>query len=92
MIYRTLGSTGERVSAIGVGGWHLGLKHVDEQLAIRIVRAAIDGGMNFLDNCWDYNEGQSELRMGKALRDGYRNRAFVMTKIDGAQRESQAAG
>jgi aryl-alcohol dehydrogenase-like predicted oxidoreductase len=83
MIYRTLGSTGERVSAIGVGGWHLGLKNVDEELAIRIVRSGIDRGINFLDNCWDYNEGASELRMGKALRDGYRQHAFVMTKIDG---------
>ena len=83
MIYRILGSTGEEVSAIGVGGWHLGLKSVDEQLAIRIVRSAIDRGINFLDNCWDYNEGASEVRMGKALRDGYRERAFVMTKIDG---------
>jgi aryl-alcohol dehydrogenase-like predicted oxidoreductase len=83
MIYRTLGSTGEKVSAIGVGGWHLGLKHVDEHLAIRIVRSAIDRGINFLDNCWDYNEGASETRMGKALRDGYREKAFVMTKIDG---------
>src|SRR5882762_6517298 len=83
MIYRTLGSTGEKVSAIGVGGWHLGLSHVDEELAIRIVRSAIDSGINFLDNCWDYNEGRSETRMGKALRDGYREKAFVMTKIDG---------
>src|SRR3979409_603512 len=87
MIYRTLGSTGEKVSAIGVGGWHLGLGHVDEQLAIRIVRSAIDRGINFLDNCWDYNEGESELRMGKALRDGYRDRSFVMTKIDGRSRK-----
>src|ERR1700682_46259 len=87
MIYRTLGSTGEKVSAIGVGGWHLGLKTVNEQLAIRIVRSAIDRGINFLDNCWDYNEGASELRMGKALRDGYRDRAFVMTKIDGRSKQ-----
>jgi aryl-alcohol dehydrogenase-like predicted oxidoreductase len=87
MIYRTLGSTGEKVSAIGVGGWHLGLSHVDEELAIRIVRSAIDGGINFLDNCWDYNEGQSETRMGKALRDGYRAKAFVMTKIDGRTKQ-----
>lgn len=87
MIYRTLGSTGEKVSAIGVGGWHLGLKTVDEQLAIRIVRSAIDRGISFLDNCWDYNEGASELRMGKALRDGYRDRAFVMTKIDGRSKK-----
>jgi len=90
MIYRTLGSTGERVSAIGVGGWHLGLKTVDEQLAIRIVRSAIDRGINFLDNSWDYNEGASEQRMGKALRDGYRERAFVMTKIDGRSRKEAA--
>jgi aryl-alcohol dehydrogenase-like predicted oxidoreductase len=90
MIYRTLGSTGERVSAIGVGGWHLGLKTVDEQLAIRIVRSAIDRGTNFLDNCWDYNEGASELRTGKALRDGYRARAFVMTKIDGRSKKEAA--
>lgn len=89
MIYRTLGSTGERVSAIGVGGWHLGLSHVDEKLALRIVRSAIDAGINFLDNCWDYNEGASEERMGKALGDGYRAKAFVMTKIDG--RSKQAA-
>jgi aryl-alcohol dehydrogenase-like predicted oxidoreductase len=90
MIYRTLGSTGEKVSAIGLGGWHLGLKTVDEQLAIRIVRSAIDRGINFLDNCWDYNDGASELRMGKALRDGYRARAFVMTKIDGRSRKEAA--
>jgi len=90
MIYRLLGSTGETVSAIGVGGWHLGLKHVDEQLAMRIVRGAIDGGINFLDNCWDYNEGESESRMGKALRDGYRERAFVMTKIDGRSKKEAA--
>src|SRR5216683_1616224 len=90
MIYRTLGSTGERVSAIGVGGWHLGLKTVDEQLAIRIVRSAIDRGINFLDNCWDYSEGASELRMGKALRDGYREKAFLMTKIAGRSKEEAA--
>ena len=87
MIYRTLGSTGEKVSAIGVGGWHLGLKTVDEQTAVRIVRSAIDRGINFLDNCWDYNDGVSEVRMGKALRDGYREKAFVMTKIDGRSKK-----
>jgi aryl-alcohol dehydrogenase-like predicted oxidoreductase len=87
MIYRKLGHTGEKVSAIGVGGWHLGLADVDEDLAIRIVRSAIDRGINFLDNCWDYNEGASEKRMGKALRDGYRDKAFVMTKIDGRSKK-----
>jgi predicted aldo/keto reductase-like oxidoreductase len=87
MPYRPLGNTGESVSVIGVGGWHLGLGHVDEALAIRIVRDAIDRGVNFLDNCWDYNEGRSEERMGRALRDGYRRNAFVMTKIDGRSYE-----
>ena len=87
MIYRVLGSTGETVSAIGVGGWHLGLERVDEQLSIRIVRTAIDRGINFLDNCWDYNEGASETRMGKALRDGYREKVFLMTKIDGRSKK-----
>jgi aryl-alcohol dehydrogenase-like predicted oxidoreductase len=84
--YRVLGSTGERVSAIGLGGWHLGLPTVDEQLSLRIVRSAIDRGLNFMDNSWDYNGGASEIRMGKALRDGYRDKVFLMTKIDGRSR------
>ncbi len=87
--YRRLGRTGEMVSAIGVGGYHLG-RQADEQETIRIVRTAVDNGVNFLDNCWDYNGGASELRMGKALRDGYRDKAFLMTKIDGRSRESAA--
>ena len=86
--YRILGRTGERVSPLGIGGWHLGLPTVDEALAIRIVRSAIDRGVNFMDNSWDYNEGTSELRMGKALRDGYRDRAFLMTKTDGRSKEA----
>jgi aryl-alcohol dehydrogenase-like predicted oxidoreductase len=90
MLYRTLGRTGEKVSAIGLGGWHLGLKHVDEQLAVRIVRSALDRGITFLDNCWDYNDGASEIRMGKALGDGYRDKAFLMTKIDGRSRKEAA--
>src|SRR5438093_2359154 len=83
MPYRVLGRTGEHVSAIGLGGWHLALKHVDEPLAFKIVRSAIDRGINFMDNSWDYNDGASEIRMGKALRDGYRDKVFLMTKIDG---------
>lgn len=81
--YRTLGHTGEKVSAVGIGGYHIGLRNLSEQEGIRIVRAALDNGINFLDNCWDYNNGESEIRMGKALRDGYRQKAFLMTKIDG---------
>ena len=87
MIYRDLGSTGERVSVIGLGGWHIGIKHVDEQLAIKIIRTAIEYGINFMDNSWDYNEGQSEIRMGKALQDGYREKVILMTKIDGRSKK-----
>jgi len=85
---RTLGQTGVEVSLIGLGGWHLGFKHIDEDLVLRIIRTAIDNGINFMDNCWDYNEGASEIRMGKALRDGYRERVFLMTKIDGRTKEA----
>lgn len=90
MLYRVLGSTKEKVSAIGLGGWHIGLKHIDEQLAIRIVRTAIDGGITFMDNSWDYNGGVSEIRMGKALRDRYRDKVFLMTKIDGRSKKAAA--
>jgi len=89
MIFRKLGTTGEKVSAIGLGGYHLGMpKEANE--AVRIVRKALDHGINFLDNCWDYNDGESEIRMGKALRDGYRQKAFLMTKFDGRTSEATA--
>lgn len=88
MIYRTLGSTGEKVSAIGLGGAHL--SQVEGALASRIIRTAIDQGITFMDNSWDYGEGVSEIRMGKALRDGYRNKVFLMTKIDGRTRTAAA--
>ena len=87
--YRTLGNTGERVSCIGLGGYHLG-NQSDEQESIRIIRSGLDEGINFLDNCWDYNGGESEVRMGKALRDGYRQKAFLMTKIDGRTKKGSA--
>jgi aryl-alcohol dehydrogenase-like predicted oxidoreductase len=86
MPYRVLGRTGERVSAIGLGGWHLALPRVDEALADRIIRTAVDRGITFMDNSWDYNDGESERRMGTVLRDGYRGRVFLMTKIDGRSR------
>jgi predicted aldo/keto reductase-like oxidoreductase len=87
---RTLGRTGEKVSIVGIGGYHLARLGVDPQESIRIVRAGLDQGINFLDNCWDYNAGESEIRMGKALRDGYRQKAFLMTKIDGRDRATAA--
>jgi aryl-alcohol dehydrogenase-like predicted oxidoreductase len=86
---RTLGRTGEKVSIVGLGGYHLGMQK-DEQESIRIIRTALDSGINFLDNSWDYNDGQSEIRMGEALRDGYRQKAFLMTKIDGRTKKAAA--
>jgi predicted aldo/keto reductase-like oxidoreductase len=80
---RKLGRADAEVSIIGIGGFHLGLPQVTEADALRIVRSALDRGINFLDNCWDYNDGVSEERMGKALADGYRKKAFLMTKLDG---------
>jgi predicted aldo/keto reductase-like oxidoreductase len=85
---RVLGHTGEKISMVGLGGYHIGMQSSEEE-SIRIIRTALDSGITFLDNCWDYNNGQSEIRMGKALRDGYRQKAFLMTKIDG--RTKQAA-
>ena len=87
---RQLGTTGETVSCIGMGGHHIALPSVDEALGIRLIRSALDRGINFLDNCWDYNQGNSEIRMGKALADGYRDRAFLMTKIDGRTKKAAA--
>jgi predicted aldo/keto reductase-like oxidoreductase len=88
--YRTLGRTKEKVSLIGLGGYHLG-KQADPQESIRIIRTGLDEGINFLDNCWDYNGGESEIRMGKALRDGYRQKSFLMSKIDGRTKSAAAS-
>jgi predicted aldo/keto reductase-like oxidoreductase len=87
--YRTLGRSKEKVSLIGLGGYHLG-NQADPQESIRIIRTGLDEGVNFLDNCWDYNGGESEIRMGNALRDGYRQKAFLMSKIDGRTKAAAA--
>jgi aryl-alcohol dehydrogenase-like predicted oxidoreductase len=87
---RALGKTGERVSIVGLGGFHLGKASSDDE-AVRIVRTAVDQGVNFMDNCWDYNDGLSETRLGKALADGYRDKVFLMTKIDGRDRKTATA-
>jgi len=89
MIYRTLGKTGEKVSAIGLGGYHIG-HPPDPADAIRIVHSAIDRGITFMDNCWDYHDGESERRMGIALRDGLRQKVFLMTKFDGRTKDATA--
>ena len=92
MLYRTLGRTGEQVSAIGLGGFHLGKPGVEEAESIRLIHAAVDRGITFMDNSWDYNEGQSEIRMGKALSQArYRQKVFLMTKIDGRSRDAAAS-
>jgi predicted aldo/keto reductase-like oxidoreductase len=88
---RKLGNTGEQVSMVGLGGAHIGKDKLSETDAIRLMRDAIEGGITFFDNCWDYNEGRSEERMGKALRDGYRHRAFLMTKLDGRTAKAATA-
>ncbi len=83
MVYRELGTTGERVSVIGMGGFHLAKdQSITAEDAIRLVRSASDQGITFFDNCWDYNDGISEVRMGQALKDGYRQKVFLMTKLD----------
>ena len=87
--YRTLGNTNEKVSCVGLGGYHLA-RQSDVQESIRIIRTGLDEGINFLDNCWDYNGGESEIRMGKALQDGYRQKAFLMTKIDSRTKQGAA--
>jgi len=87
MQYRELGTTGEQVSVIGLGGYHIG-KQQDPAESIRLIRSAVDRGITFLDNCWDYNDGLSEVRMGQALRDGYREKVFLMTKMDGRTKDS----
>ncbi len=91
MLYRKLGTTGETVSAIGLGGSHIGKPALSQAESIKLMHEAIDRGITFMDNSWDYNEGQSELRMGVALSEGgYRDKVFLMTKIDG--RTKEAAG
>jgi aryl-alcohol dehydrogenase-like predicted oxidoreductase len=88
---RLLGKTGERVSMIGLGGYHLAREGgPDRKTAIAIMHRAIDSGITFFDNCWDYNHGESEDRMGEALADGHRARVFLMSKIDGRTRQAAA--
>jgi predicted aldo/keto reductase-like oxidoreductase len=90
MTYRTLGRTGEKVSAIGMGGFHIGKPELQEADSLRLIRTAIDRGITFMDNSWDYNKGDSEVRMGKALKDGYRQKVFLMTKLDGRTKQEAA--
>jgi len=90
MLFRKLGRTGEHISAFGLGGHHIGLVK-EEQDSIKLIRSAINRGITFMDNCWDYHNGKSEIWMGKALRDGYREKVFLMTKIDGRTKQAAAS-
>lgn len=83
-IERSVGrlSPASKISAIGLGGFHLGVPD-DPEVAVELVRYAVESGITFLDNSWDYHDGESERRMGRALSvPGLRERAFVMTKVD----------
>jgi uncharacterized protein len=83
---RILGRTGEKVSILGLGGHHLGQIKEDKE-SIRLIREGIDMGVTFIDNAWDYHKGRSEELVGKALRDGYRSKAFLMTKHHGRDKK-----
>lgn len=88
MLYRSFGRTGEKISAIGMGGFHLGKSVLSDDEATRLIHQGVDRGITFMDNCWDYNEGRSEQRMGAALAQGsYRDRVFLMSKMDGRTRK-----
>ena len=77
---RPLGNTGEKVSLIGLGGWHIA--SIPESESIRLMHEAIDQGITFFDNAWDYHDGAAETVMGKALADGgRRDKIFLMTKV-----------
>lgn len=91
MLYRRFGRTSELVSAIGIGGFHLGKKALSDAESVRLLHQAVDRGITFIDNCWDYNEGRSELRVGAALSQaGYRDKVFLMTKVDGRSKTEAA--
>lgn len=88
MLYRSFGRHSDKISAIGMGGFHLGKNAVSDDDATRLIHAGIDRGITFMDNCWDYNEGRSELRMGEALsQGGYRDKVFLMSKMDGRTKD-----
>lgn len=89
--YRVLGRSGEKVSLLGLGGFHIGVDSLSEEQSIRLMRTAADEGINFFDNAHMYHDGRSEERMGKALRDGYRDKVFLMTKFFSDERDVPTA-
>ena len=87
MPYRTLGKTGLEVSLLTIGGWSIGVDELTDAESIKLMRTAVDEGINFFDNAWEYHDGGSEVRMGKALQDGYREKVILMTKHHGRKPE-----
>ena len=85
--YRVLGKTGLKISILAVGGHTIGIDELTDSESIKIMRTAIDEGINFFDNAWDYHDGRSEKRMGMALEDGYRDKVILMTKHHGRKPE-----
>ncbi|NPD67008.1 aldo/keto reductase [Lichenicola cladoniae] len=91
MLYRRFGRTDEMISAIGLGGFHVGKSALTDDEAVHLIHESIDRGINFVDNCWDYNKGRSELRVGVALdQGGYRDKVFLMSKMDGRTKKEAA--
>ena len=86
MPMRSLGSTGEQVSLLALGGYHMGVSRMTDKESVRMVHEAMDNGVNFMDNAWEYHQGRSEVRLGKALKDR-RDKAFVMTKHHGREKK-----
>src|SRR5262249_1753603 len=86
MVFRGLGKTGEWVSLVGLGGYHIG-KQANENDSIELIRRAIDNGITFMDNCWDYNGGTREIRMGKALSEGYWEQVYLIQKLNSGKIE-----
>lgn len=87
---RPFGRSGETVSALGMGGYHLGLAGTERE-STALVHAAIDAGITFFDNAWEYHEGKSEVRLGKALAGGRRQQVFLMTKVCTHGRDARTA-
>ncbi len=84
---RPFGDTGEKVSLLGLGGFHVGAVRDDKE-AIRLVQEAVDSGVTFMDNAWEYLGGRSEEIMGKALEGGRRDKVFLMTKHHGRDKKT----
>ena len=87
---RSFGKTDEKISVLGIGGYHIGVSRFTDSESVRLIQEAVDAGVNFMDNAWEYHNGRSEERMGKALV-GRRDRVFLMTKHHGRDKKTAMA-